>query len=309
MVYEIRGSACEGYTVRFRYVTQSDTREASQITDQQTTTFEDADGKSFSFATKSYTDQNLDKELRGNATREPQGVKIQIDKPETKSFELRPTQFPTQHLVDLINRAKTGETFLRDQHLRRLRGRRQGDDHDRRRRQAGDASTSDPEAKALNSAEHRKILAGRHRLFRRNHGRRRGHAGIPHQLQALRERADARSRRWTMATSSSAASSSTSPCSSPTPSRPATAKAAAWRSTWMNRSGAGRGTNGAICWPTAKRSFTASPPRSASTGCSTRDRRKPPRRTTTSPAWSASGRCASAPSPAAARRSSRCSGG
>jgi hypothetical protein len=111
MVYEIRGSACEGYTVRFRYVTQSDTREASQITDQQTTTFEDADGKSFSFATKSYTDQTLDKELRGNATREPEGVKIEIDKPEPKSFELQPTQFPTQHLVDLINRAKTGETF------------------------------------------------------------------------------------------------------------------------------------------------------------------------------------------------------
>ena len=111
MVYEIRGSACEGYTVRFRYVTQADTRDASQVTDQQTTTFEDADGKSFSFATKSYTDQNLDKELRGNATRESGGVKIQIDKPETKSFELEPTQFPTQHLVDLISRAKTGETF------------------------------------------------------------------------------------------------------------------------------------------------------------------------------------------------------
>ncbi len=45
MVYEIRGSACEGYTVRFRYVTQSDTRDATQITDQQTTTFEDAEGK------------------------------------------------------------------------------------------------------------------------------------------------------------------------------------------------------------------------------------------------------------------------
>lgn len=111
MVYEIRGSACEGYTVRFRYVTQSSTRDASQITDQQTTTFEDADGKSFSFATKSYTDQALDKELRGNATREPEGVKITIDKPESKSFELQPTQFPTQHLVDLIHRAKEGETF------------------------------------------------------------------------------------------------------------------------------------------------------------------------------------------------------
>jgi hypothetical protein len=111
MVYELRGSACEGYTVRFRYVTQSSTRDASQMTDQQTTTFEDAEGKSFSFSTKSYTDQNLDKELRGNATRESDGVRIQIDKPEPKSFELEPTQFPTQHLLDLIGRAKTGENF------------------------------------------------------------------------------------------------------------------------------------------------------------------------------------------------------
>ena len=111
MVYEIRGSACEGYTVRFRYVTQSDTREASQLTDQQTTTFEEADGKSFSFVTKSYVDQNLDRELRGSATREPAGVKVEIDKPEPKSIELEPTQFPTQHLLELIGKANQGETF------------------------------------------------------------------------------------------------------------------------------------------------------------------------------------------------------
>jgi hypothetical protein len=151
MVYEIMGSACEGYTVRFRYVTQSDTREASQITDQQTTTFEDAEGKSFSFVTKSYTDQNLDKELRGNATREPQGVKIQIDKPETKSIELQPTQFPTQHLVDLIKRAKTGETFYETSIFDG------SEDADKAMTttvvvgKPTDASNSDPEVKALHA--------------------------------------------------------------------------------------------------------------------------------------------------------------
>lgn len=111
MVYELRGSACEGYTVRFRYVTQSDTRESSQITDQQTTTFEDGDFKSFSFSTKSYIDRNLDKELRGNATRETDGVKVVIDKPERKEVEFPATQFPTQHLLDLIDRANKGENF------------------------------------------------------------------------------------------------------------------------------------------------------------------------------------------------------
>src|SRR5437868_15161863 len=45
MVYEFNGSACEGYTVKFRFVTQIVTAEGTKLTDQQTTTFEDAEGK------------------------------------------------------------------------------------------------------------------------------------------------------------------------------------------------------------------------------------------------------------------------
>lgn len=111
MVYEFRGTACEGYTTRFRYVTRSASRENAQLNDQQTTTFEDADAKTFSFATKSYTDQNLDKELRGEASRDGEGLKVQIDKPTTNKVELGSAQFPTQHLVDLIARVNKGETF------------------------------------------------------------------------------------------------------------------------------------------------------------------------------------------------------
>ena len=48
MVYEFNGSACEGYTVKFRFVTQIDTSDTTRLTDQQTTTFEDAEGKTFS---------------------------------------------------------------------------------------------------------------------------------------------------------------------------------------------------------------------------------------------------------------------
>lgn len=111
MVYEFNGSPCEGYTVNFRFVTQVDTGETSRLTDQQTTTFEDAGGKSFSFVTKSFTDQALERELKGTAMREPNGLKVEIDKPEKNSLELRKTQFPTQHLVELIGKANTGESF------------------------------------------------------------------------------------------------------------------------------------------------------------------------------------------------------
>lgn len=112
MVYEFNGSPCEGYTVNFRFVTRIETGESTRVTDQQTTTFEDAEGKNFSFATKSYTDQALDRELRGTAHLEPNGVKVDIEKPDVNEVELaKKTQFPTQHLAELINKAKKGETF------------------------------------------------------------------------------------------------------------------------------------------------------------------------------------------------------
>src|SRR6476620_5210942 len=111
MVYEFNGSPCEGYTVNFRFVTRIDTDGNTRLTDQQTTTFEDAGGKTFSFVTKSFTDQALEKELKGMAQREPNGLKVEIDKPEKNTLELRKTQFPTQHLVELIDKANTGQTF------------------------------------------------------------------------------------------------------------------------------------------------------------------------------------------------------
>ena len=41
MVYEFNGSACEGYTVTFRFVSRIQTQDASRVSDQQTTTFEE----------------------------------------------------------------------------------------------------------------------------------------------------------------------------------------------------------------------------------------------------------------------------
>lgn len=111
MVYEFNGSPCDGYTVKFRFVTQINTDDSSRLTDQQTTTFEDAKGKTFSFVTKSFVDQALDKEVKGTATKEPNGVKVEIDKPQKNTLELASTQFPTQHLEELIGKAEKGETF------------------------------------------------------------------------------------------------------------------------------------------------------------------------------------------------------
>jgi hypothetical protein len=111
MVYEFNGSACEGYTVTFRFVTRIDTSESSRLTDHQTTTYEGGSGESFDFVTRSYVDNALDHELRGTAEREDDGTSVSIEKPEPLTHELEATQFPTQHLLELIGKAEGGENF------------------------------------------------------------------------------------------------------------------------------------------------------------------------------------------------------
>ncbi len=115
MVYEFSGSACDGYTVKFRYVTQFDTENASQLIDEQSETFEAADGSTFRFDTRSYIDDNLDRETVGSAAPREGGIAVEVEKPEPKSVELGQAMFPTQHLVDLIERAGRGETFYEEQ--------------------------------------------------------------------------------------------------------------------------------------------------------------------------------------------------
>lgn len=116
MVYEFSGSACDGYSVKFRYVTQFDTESASQLIDEQSETFEAADGSTFRFETRSYIDDSLDRETVGTAERRgDDGIAVEVEKPEPKSVELGEAMFPTQHLVDLIARAARSETFYEEQ--------------------------------------------------------------------------------------------------------------------------------------------------------------------------------------------------
>jgi hypothetical protein len=111
MVYEFNGSACEGYTVTFRFVTQIEANETSRMTDQQTTTFEAGDGSEFSFVTRSFVDRNLDKETRGSALMSEAGTKVSIEMPEPQNHELERSQFPTHHLIEVLEKANAGENF------------------------------------------------------------------------------------------------------------------------------------------------------------------------------------------------------
>ena len=111
MVYEFNGSACAGYTVSFRFVTKVDGGEEVRTTDQQTTTFEDPNGN-FRFLTRSFTDDKLDKEVRGTAHETDKGVSVNLEAPQKQSVDLTKALFPTAHMIDVIDRARKGEKLF-----------------------------------------------------------------------------------------------------------------------------------------------------------------------------------------------------
>lgn len=112
MVYEFKGSACDGYTVTFRFVTRIQTEDNIRLTDQQTSTFEDAAGKTLRFDTKSFVDETLSKEVSGTATHDAKGLTlVKLEKPAPSSLSLPAAEFPTQQLVDMLGRAEKGDRF------------------------------------------------------------------------------------------------------------------------------------------------------------------------------------------------------
>lgn len=111
MVYEFNGSACDGYTVSFRSVTQFQTAENARLIDQQVATYENPEQDLFTFVTKSYVDEQLDKEVKGTAHAVSDGVKVDLEKPDEGTVRLTPALFPAEHMIDLLERARNGEHF------------------------------------------------------------------------------------------------------------------------------------------------------------------------------------------------------
>ena len=112
IVYEITGNECEGISVRFRFVTNISTGSDSFTTDQQTTTHESADGREFSFITKSFVNDVADQVIRGDALQQPGAIEVRLKSPTERDFKLGPGLFVTTHLIEVIEKARQGATFL-----------------------------------------------------------------------------------------------------------------------------------------------------------------------------------------------------
>ena len=112
MVYEFTGSPCEGYRVNFRFVTQVDAGGEKKVTDQQSSTFEDMKNGRFEFESKTFNNEQLSKEVSGMAEKRADKISVDLTSPVPKELSLTAARFPTQHTLDVINRAEKGEHFF-----------------------------------------------------------------------------------------------------------------------------------------------------------------------------------------------------
>ena len=108
MVYDFGGSSCDGYTVSFRFVTRVETEDVTRVTDQQTTTYENVEENVFQFATRSFVDQQQDRDVKGMASE----GSVELTRPEERSVDLPEAAFPTQHTLELLRAAERGETLF-----------------------------------------------------------------------------------------------------------------------------------------------------------------------------------------------------
>jgi EipB-like len=116
MVYELKGSECEGYTQTMRFVTRMTNQEGSTVvTDMRSSSTEDASARNFRFSSSQYKDSKLSESTDGGAARSgPSGeVKVELTRPERKEVELKPNVFfPIQHSIALIAAAEKGDTVF-----------------------------------------------------------------------------------------------------------------------------------------------------------------------------------------------------
>jgi hypothetical protein len=117
MVYELTGSACEGYTQNMRFVTQMTNQGgATVVTDLRSSSWEEGNGKRFRFNSSQYRDEKATEITAGDAARAnaADDVKVELTKPAKKGLSLSSrVYFPVQHSIALLKAAKAGKAAFR----------------------------------------------------------------------------------------------------------------------------------------------------------------------------------------------------
>ncbi len=114
ILYNFTGSACEGYTSEFRQVSELNGSEGkSTLSDLRSTSWEDADGKTYRFKIDTRMNEGNASDVDGIAERTGDHVTVKLKQPVAKTFTLDgSTVFPTQQVRRIIAAAREGKSLL-----------------------------------------------------------------------------------------------------------------------------------------------------------------------------------------------------
>lgn len=113
IVYEMTGSACQGASVRYRFVARINARGNIYTADEQMASWESADGNTYQFVRKSMVNDQVDEQIKGAAERTGSALKIELSEPEPVTVEAEDAVFISAHLVEILDKAREGAGFFR----------------------------------------------------------------------------------------------------------------------------------------------------------------------------------------------------
>ena len=114
ILYDFSGSACEGYALQFRQVSELDSGEGrTTLSDLRSTSWEEGAAKRFIFKSQNYLNETLIDTVDGEAERNPDKVVVSLTKPTERKFDVEPAMaFPTDHMRRIIAAAREEKSIL-----------------------------------------------------------------------------------------------------------------------------------------------------------------------------------------------------
>ncbi|MDI1267026.1 MAG: cell envelope integrity EipB family protein [bacterium] len=114
IVYDFSGNACEGYTSQFRQVSELDSGEGKlTLSDLRSTSWEDAEGKSYRFKIATRMNDTDAAPVDGSAERVGEHITVKLKQPVAKTFNLEgKVVFPTEQIQHIIAAARDGKSVL-----------------------------------------------------------------------------------------------------------------------------------------------------------------------------------------------------
>jgi len=113
ILYNFKGSVCEGYTSESRQVYELDGGEDKTMLDMRSDTWEDAAGKSYRFKIQTKKNDVDAGTVDGSAERSGDHITVKLKQPTSKTFSLDGSAvFPTEQIQRIIAAAKEGKSLL-----------------------------------------------------------------------------------------------------------------------------------------------------------------------------------------------------